>query len=485
MYSTLPAFVSALFLGFGVYVLLTEGVTRLSTPFAMMCMATFAWQGTWAFLFQTTSPETAGVLVKAGYFFILFLPTTFYHFVTELVERRDERPLLMASYALCVILAVLLVTSDEVVAGFGVHFFGDYPRAGRLHPVHVMQTVLLAVRSGWLLIVSRRQARARHRRRLLGLCLVSLCLYSLAASDYAVNYGYVFYPPGVIFIAVSLGILAITIVRHGLMRQYFLAATVAQEVAMPLEVIGMHADELGNALPELLRGYQLAVRHQLLVNGLYPGQSERLPTLTRAIRRQIDSTSTVVEMSLASFTLDRLDRRSFGPQSIRHCVESALDRYPFLPGERGRVSVIPIDAQLRFSGTDSLFVFVIFNLLKNALYAIEASGSGSITISAGRDGGFCVVHFNDTGPGIAADVLPHIFDPFYSTKAHGHAGGMGLDFCRRVCDAFGGTISCASTPGVLTTFTLRLPEPGSAADRAIHDPPARARRSRAGQGGIN
>jgi len=485
MYSTLPAFVSALFLGFGVYVLLTEGVTRLSTPFALMCMATFAWQGTWAFLFQTTSPETAGILVKAGYFFILFLPTTFYHFVTELVERRDERPLLTASYALCVILAVLLITSDEVVAGFGVHFFGDYPLAGRLHPVHVMQTVLLAARSGWLLIVSRRQARARHRRRLLGLCLVSLCLYSLAAADYAVNYGYVFYPPGVIFIAISLGILAITIVRHGLMRQYFLAATVAQEVAMPLEVIGMHADELGNALPELLRGYQLAVRHQLLVNGLYPGQSERLPTLTRAIRRQIDSTSTVVEMSLASFTLDRLDRRSFGPQSIRHCVESALERYPFLPGERGRVSVIPIDPQLRFSGTDSLFAFVIFNLLKNALYAIESSGSGSITISAGRDGGFCVVHFNDTGPGIAADVLPHIFDPFYSTRPHGHAGGMGLDFCRRVCDAFGGTISCASTPGVLTTFTLRLPEPGSAADRAVHDPPARARRSRAGQGGID
>ncbi|CAG9215040.1 Histidine kinase [Paraburkholderia caribensis] len=485
MYSTLPAFVSALFLGFGVYVLLTEGVTRLSTPFALMCMATFAWQGTWAFLFQTTSPETAGILVKAGYFFILFLPTTFYHFVTELVERRDERPLLTASYALCVILAVLLITSDEVVAGFGVHFFGDYPLAGRLHPVHVMQTVLLAARSGWLLIVSRRQARARHRRRLLGLCLVSLCLYSLAAGDYAVNYGYVFYPPGVIFIAISLGILAITIVRHGLMRQYFLAATVAQEVAMPLEVIGMHADELGNALPELLRGYQLAVRHQLLVNGLYPGQSERLPTLTRAIRRQIDSTSTVVEMSLASFTLDRLDRRSFGPQSIRHCVESALERYPFLPGERGRVSVIPIDPQLRFSGTDSLFAFVIFNLLKNALYAIESSGSGSITISAGRDGGFCVVHFNDTGPGIAADVLPHIFDPFYSTRPHGHAGGMGLDFCRRVCDAFGGTISCASTPGVLTTFTLRLPEPGSSADRAVHDPPARARRSRAGQGGID
>lgn len=83
MYSILPAFVSALFLGFGVYVLLTEGLTRLSVPFALMCATTFFWQGTWAFLFQTSDPELSGVLVKVGYFFILFLPTTFYHFVTE------------------------------------------------------------------------------------------------------------------------------------------------------------------------------------------------------------------------------------------------------------------------------------------------------------------------------------------------------------------------------------------------------------------
>jgi signal transduction histidine kinase len=482
MYSTLPAFVSALFLGFGVYVLLTEGVTRLSAPFATMCFLTFAWQGAWAFLFQATSPEVASVLVKAGYFFILFLPTTYYHFVIEVTERRDTRPLLMASYALCVILAVLLVTSDAVVAGYGRYFFGDYPLAGSLHPAHVIQTVLLAIHSGWLLIVSRRRAKARHRRRLLGLCLVSLGFYSIAAGDYAVNYGYVFYPPGVIFIAISLGILAVTIVRYGLMRQYLLATTVAQEVALPLEVIGMHADELGQALPELLRGYQLAVRHELLVNGLYPGQSERLPMLTRAIRRQIDNTSTVVEMSLASITLDRLDRRSFGPQSVRHCVEAALSRYPFSPGERRHVSVIPIDAQLRFSGTDSLFIFVLFNLLKHALHAIESGGSGNITISAGRDGGFCVIHFNDTGPGIPASVLPHIFDPFYSTNLYGQGGGIDLEFCRRVCEAFGGSISCVSTPGVLTTFTLRLPEPSSAADRATYAAPLRAQRSRAGQG---
>ncbi|WP_144153121.1 sensor histidine kinase [Paraburkholderia sp. BCC1885] len=476
MYSILPAFVSALFLGFGLYVLLTEGVTRLSMPFALMCVTTFAWQGTWAFLFQTTSADIAGPLVKLGYLFILFLPTTFYHFVTEVAGRRGERRLLFISYGLSAFLAILLLSGDEVVAGFEMHFFGPYPKAGPLHPVHVLQTVLLACRSGWLLITAKRQVRGKARRRLLDLCLLSLCLYSVAAVDYVVNYGITFYPPGVIFIAVGLGILGITIVRHGLMRPFLLAATVAHEVATPLAAIGMHAEEIGTVLPELLRGYHLAVQHRLVNEGLYPGQSERLAGLASAIRRQVESTSTVVEMSLASFTLDRLDPRSFAPHSIRACIDSALERFPFHPGERNLVYVAAINPLLRFSGSDSLIVFVIFNLLKNALYAIRESGTGRIEISAHQDNGFCVLNFRDTGPGIAADVLPHIFDPFYSTKSHGHGAGMGLVFCRRVCEVFSGSISCESVPFEHTTFTLRLPEPGSSADRAQRGPPVRPHR---------
>lgn len=481
MYSILPAFVSALFLGFGVYVLLTEGVSRLSLPFAAMCGTTFVWQGTWAFLFQTSDPELSGALVKFGYLFILFLPTTFYHFVIEVATRRSERPLLFASYGLCVVLAMVLAVSDDVVAGYGSFFFGKYPRAGLLHPVHVAQTVLLALRSAWLLLAARRQTHAHDRRKLLDLCLLSLCLYGLAASDYAVNYGIAFYPVGAVFIAVSLGILAVTIVRYGLMRPYLLAATVAHEVATPLAAIGMHAEEIGNVLPELMRGYQLAVQHQLCVDGLYPGQSERLSSLATSIQRQVDSTSTVVEMSLASFTLDRLDRRSFEDYSIRSCVNAALERFPFRAGEREMVNVLPIDPQLKFSGSDSLIVFVLFNLLKNALFAIHSVGSGSVEIAATSEDGYCVLRFADNGPGIAPDVLPHVFEPFYSTKSHGKGSGMGLAFCRRVAQALGGTITCESEPNVATTFTLHLPEPGSPADRALHDTAGKPRRWPAGQ----
>jgi len=483
MYSILPAFVSAQFFGFGMYVLLTEGITRLSVPFALMCATTFIWQGSWAFLFEISGLELSGVLVKLGYLFILFLPTTFYHFVTEVTARRGERPFLIASYSVSLVLAVLLVFTTLVVNGYGTFFFGKYPRAGLLHPLHVAQTVLLAVRSGWLLIAARRQTRARDRRKLLDLCLLSLCLYGLAASDYAVNYGIGFYPVGSVFIAVSLGILAVTIVRYGLMRPYLIAATVAHEVATPLAAIGMHAEEIGNVLPELMRGYQLAVQHQLCVDGLYPGQSERLSTLASSIRRQVDSTSTVVEMSLASFTLDRIDRHTFEICPIRSCVNSALERFPFRPGEREIVSVEPIDPMLCFSGSDSLVVFVLFNLIKNALFAIHAGRSnGRVEIGARSDPGFCVLTFRDTGPGIPADVLPRVFEPFFSTKAHGRGAGMGLAFCRRVAEALGGTIACESVPGVQTTFTLRLPEPGSPADRALRDAPGRAGRWPADQG---
>ncbi|MEM5327122.1 ATP-binding protein [Paraburkholderia sp. JHI2823] len=491
MYSILPAFVSALFLGFGVYVLLTEGFTRLSVPFALMCATTFFWQGTWAFLFQTSDPELSSVLVKVGYFFILFLPTTFYHFVTEVSARRGERAWLIGSWVLSALLAALLLLSDAVVDGYGTFFFGKYPKAGALHPVHVVQTVLLACRSAWLLFFARRQSQAHDRRKLLDLCVFSLGLYALAATDYAVNYGLAFYPVGAVFIAISLGILAVTIVRYGLMRPYLIAATVAHEVATPLAAIGMHAEEIGNVLPELMRGYQLAVQHQLCVDGLYPGQSERLSSLATSIRRQVDSTSTVVEMSLASFTLDRLDRRSFETYPVRSCVNAALERFPFRAGERDMVRVAPIDAQLSFSGSDSLVVFVLFNLLKNALFAIQAeiaergdkasAYEGRVEIAATSESGWCVLRFSDNGCGIPADILPRVFDPFYSTKSHGRGTGMGLTFCRRVAEALGGTIACESEPHVHTTFTIRLPEPGTSADRALHDAPAKPRRWPAGQ----
>ena len=73
----------------------------------------------------------------------------------------------------------------------------------------------------------------------------------------------------------------------------------------------------------------------------------------------------------------------------------------------------------------------------------------------------------NSGKGIRAEDMPHIFDPFYSTKESGH--GLGLAICQRILDEHGAKIEVDSRPGNGTTFTVWLPVRGpSGAAGRIH-----------------
>jgi signal transduction histidine kinase len=73
----------------------------------------------------------------------------------------------------------------------------------------------------------------------------------------------------------------------------------------------------------------------------------------------------------------------------------------------------------------------------------------------------------DTGAGIAENVLPRIFDPFFSTKPAHEGAGLGLSICRDLARSNGSEIRVASKPGEGTTFTVWLPEAKSE-DRREH-----------------
>lgn len=97
---------------------------------------------------------------------------------------------------------------------------------------------------------------------------------------------------------------------------------------------------------------------------------------------------------------------------------------------------------------------IIINIMLNALFAVEKGGK--ITVETGLNDKFAYVSIEDNGPGIPPDILPHIFEPFYSTK--GVSGvGLGLAVCESIVNQFRGKIDVESAPGNGAKFTVHLP----------------------------
>jgi two-component system sensor histidine kinase HydH len=95
----------------------------------------------------------------------------------------------------------------------------------------------------------------------------------------------------------------------------------------------------------------------------------------------------------------------------------------------------------------------VWNLCLNAVQAMPDGGELRVTMAAA--GARLVLRVNDTGEGIAAPDLGHIFEPFFSNKSGG--SGLGLAMVHRIVQDHGGEIDVRSRPGTGSTFTVTLP----------------------------
>ncbi|MES2322680.1 MAG: HAMP domain-containing sensor histidine kinase [Pseudomonadota bacterium] len=455
MYSILPAFVALLFLGYGAYVLGSRGANRTALTFFFLCFTTFALQFTWAVLFQVRDEELAVMLARGGYFLILFLPTTLYHFIAELTRQRSEARAVRMSYAISAVMGASLFFSDAIVAGAYHTFFGYYPKAGPLHPLHVLQTSIVVCRAAWLLLRQLKVAVSTERLRL-RYCLASLLIYFLAAIDYMCNYGLEIYPPGVIFIAISLGIIAQAMARHNLLANpMVLAATVAHELRTPLATIRNQARFIKRAMPQLIAAYENSQLQDGAQGTLPPAHLDYLRELGSDMESEVSRSNFIADMVLASANPALLGTHDFESHSIEKCVAQALASYPFDSATRAKV-VLQETEDFHFHGSDTLLIYVLYNLIKNALAAVDGLAHGKIEIAFYRDQGSNKLIISDTGHGIPEHVLPHVFDPFYTTK-NTKGTGMGLAFCRRVITSFGGKIRCRSREGAFTMMAMEFP----------------------------
>ncbi|TDN36619.1 GHKL domain-containing protein [Hymenobacter sp. UV11] len=95
------------------------------------------------------------------------------------------------------------------------------------------------------------------------------------------------------------------------------------------------------------------------------------------------------------------------------------------------------------------------NLIDNAIDALPPTG-GTLAVQAAKQPGGVCVSIIDNGSGMTAEVLAHMFEPFYTTKPAGEGSGLGLDIARRIVQEHGGRLEATSVPG-RTGFSVWLP----------------------------
>lgn len=234
-----------------------------------------------------------------------------------------------------------------------------------------------------------------------------------------------------------------------------LSANIAHEMRTPLSGIRASISGMEEYLPDLLRSYDYCVRH--LPDQFPPIRENHLNTLQgtpRRIKLMIDQANTVIDMLLMNLRENALDRRQLNPCSAAKIVEQAIDRYPFKSGERDKL-FLDLEQDFTFLGIESLCIYILFNLLKNAFYSLQSAQKGHITIRLECGSPYNKLIFRDSGLGIAPDVVDKVFDGFFTTKSDGT--GAGLAFCKRTVLNFDGKIEVNSVLGEYAEFVISLP----------------------------
>jgi PAS domain S-box-containing protein len=130
---------------------------------------------------------------------------------------------------------------------------------------------------------------------------------------------------------------------------------------------------------------------------------------------------------------------------------------------------------------------VLLNLTRNAIEAMPDGGVITVetdtVLLPGRagaapgpplpDGSYVRLRVCDTGEGMTPEVAEHAVEPFFTTRAHGHAAGLGLAAVHGIVNQSGGDLSIDSAPGTGTTITVYLPCAATAPPAAVPAPPQR------------
>lgn len=234
-----------------------------------------------------------------------------------------------------------------------------------------------------------------------------------------------------------------------------------REVRQSQALASSIAHEMRNPFAQLQLEFELidqAIKHTYTTELL----KSHVDKGTKAITRSHQLIDIIVrELDEAS-----LDQEPVVPSLISAVIWSSIDQYGF--DDEAMRDRIHLDFEHDFvvEINDTLFSFVLFNLVRNATYYFDSYPKSRISIQLKKGHGENCVLFRDTGPGIPENLIGQIFDDFFSHNKSG-GSGLGLGYCQRVMASFGGSISCQSKVGSYTEFKLAFPPTNRSLDTLL------------------
>ena len=209
-----------------------------------------------------------------------------------------------------------------------------------------------------------------------------------------------------------------------------LAASLAHEIAAPLNVVGGRADILRRGdQPDEQRKRNLEII------------SEQIARITLIVRNLLDYA--------------RSREAQLRPVRLRAVVGGVIE---FLDAEleRARVEVRTEVPDLHVQGDPDLLHQVFLNLVLNSIQALDAlEASRAISICAARQAANTVIEISDNGPGMTEEVAAQAFEPFFTTRPQRGGTGLGLAVARNIIEEHGGSIQALPGAGGRFVITLR------------------------------
>lgn len=220
-----------------------------------------------------------------------------------------------------------------------------------------------------------------------------------------------------------------------ILRQRFLAG-IAHELRTPLTILKANLEGIAD--------------------GVIEPDKEQISSLTEEVDRMAKTVGELRDLSL-------MEAGQLTPEFKKLDLEATLrqviQKSRPLAADKNLDLIFQFERNIPHILADAAMVQqMAYNLIINA---IRYTADGTITVKAEQDNSYVRIEVIDTGMGIAADDIEHIFDYFYRvdparTKQSGGTG-LGLALVKRMTLAHGGQVYAASTPGQGSTFTLKLP----------------------------